>query len=104
MEKLSVLAEFEERANREGLDSDAFKMFLLLLANYDVRRRCGVIRLDTIAAAFGEGFSSARFNRVCHRLSDFGYVTVISHDRNATVEKDSTIVYGIPRITQGEGS
>lgn len=103
MDILSVLADFEDRADREGLDTDSFKLFLLLLANYDCRKRSGVIRRDTIAAAFGEEFISTAFNRASLRLSGLGLLTIVSPQRIGTAQGDSAIIYGIPPMEQGEG-
>lgn len=99
MDKLSVLAEFEKRANREGLKNDEFKLFLLLLANYDGRRQCGEIRGGTVARALGEGFFSGGFNRACLRLSSIGLIEIISHHPNGITEEYSIMVYRIPHMT-----
>lgn len=96
MDKIRVLAEFEERANREELDNDAFKLFLLLLANYDGEKRYGEIRVSAVAAAFGERFSRAGFKRACFRLNSLGLIEHLSSLPNETVGEVSVMVYRIP--------
>ena len=96
MDKIRVLAEFEERVNREELDNDAFKLFLLLLANYDGDKRYGEIRISAVAAAFGERFSCAGFKRACFRLNSLGLIELISSLPNGSVGEASVMVYQIP--------
>lgn len=96
MDKIRVLAEFEERANREELDNDAFKLFLLLLANYDGSKGHGEIRISTVAAAFGERFSRAGFERACSRLNSLGLIELVSSLPNGTTGEVSAMVYQIP--------
>jgi hypothetical protein len=96
MDKLRLLAEFEERANREGLENDAFRLFLLLLANYDTGNRYGEIRVGAVAAAFGERFSLGGFRRACLRLTCLGVIELISSDSNGNGSEESVMIYHIP--------
>lgn len=99
MKKLRLLAQFEERATREELDTDAFKLFLLLLANYDDRNQHGEIHVCAVAAAFGERFSFPGFTRACSRLISLGLIERIPSRQSGVVGEKPVMVYHIPRRT-----
>lgn len=100
MDKLGMLAEFEKRAHGEGLGSDEVRLFLLLLANYDCASQRGEIGRSTVAAVMGKGFSSARFKRLCRRLSALGLIEIAVLSPGGSAGEDSILVYGLHRLSQ----
>jgi hypothetical protein len=103
MDKLSVLAEFEKIADREELENDEFKLFLLLLASYDSAKQYGEICRGSVAAALGKDFSSAGLDRACRRLSTLGLIEVIAPPPEGAAGGNSIMVYRITHDTTGQG-
>jgi len=101
MNKLSVLAEFEKIAVRENLEDDAFKLFLLLLVNYDSEKQYGEISQGVIMTSLGKFFPLALLSRVCRRLATLGLIEVVLPPHGKAAEKDSIMMYRIPLATKG---
>jgi hypothetical protein len=99
MDKLSVLAEFEKIAEREKLEDDEFKLFLLLLVNYDSEKQYGEISRSGVAAALGKDCSTAWLNRTCLRLSSLELIEDIVAPPAGNAGKDTIMVYRIPHVT-----
>jgi len=95
MDKLSVLADFEKRAEGEELENDEVRLFLLLLVTYDSERQCGEIRRGAIAAALARGFFPAGLNRACRRLSALGLSEVVLAPPEGITGEDALMVYRI---------
>jgi len=99
MNKLSVLAEFEKIAVREKLEDDAFKLFLLLLVNYDSDKQYGEISRGVIMNSLGNLFPLALFSRACRRLATLGLIEIVLQPHGKFTEYDSIMIYRIPLAT-----
>jgi hypothetical protein len=103
MDKLGMLAELEKLAEAGAVGNGEFRLFLLLLANYDCGRQSGEIGYGDVVAALGQGFSRARLNRACRGLSALGLLEIKSPLREGSVVEEPVMVYGIPLLTRVQG-
>jgi hypothetical protein len=103
MDKLSVLAEFENIAVRENLEDDAFKLFLLLLVNYDSEKQYGEISRSVIMTSLGKFFPLALLSRAFRRLAALGLIEIVLPPHGKVAKKDSIMIYRIPLATTGRG-
>ncbi|KAF0218596.1 MAG: hypothetical protein FD174_2689 [Geobacteraceae bacterium] len=94
MDKLRILKEFEKLTAGDALDTDEFRLYLLLLAHCGDTRN-GEIAYRTVRRALGEGFTPVRLKQACHRLSLYNLVEIVFTRQDTTAGDDFTLIYRI---------
>lgn len=103
MDRLGVLAELERLMEAGKVGGDGFRLFLLLLVNYDCGRQRGEISRLAVHVALGKGVTRHGLDRACRGLAAVGLLEPLSPFPEAGRDEESVMVYVIPPLAKVPG-
>lgn len=103
MDRLGVLAELERLMEAGKVGSEEFRLFLLLLVNYDRGRQRGEISRLAAHTAMGKGVTRHGLDRACRGLAALGLLELLPPFPEPGREEESVMVYVIPPLAKARG-